>query len=201
MNAGQICVAGSRLFVQRNKFDEVVEAIKQRALTMKVGPGIDPENEMGPLINAAQKIKVLEYMQKGLDSGAKLIAGGMGIDRPGNFVQPTIFTDVDEDSEIYREEIFGPVLIVSPFDEMEDLIPKANDTNYGLAANIWTSNLNRALKTAGMVDAGMITVNGATLPPDPNLPFGGFKHSGIGRENGMSAINYHTEIKTVSIVM
>ena len=201
MNAGQICVAGSRLFVQRNKFDEVVEAIKQRALTMKVGPGIDPENEMGPLINAAQKIKVLEYMQKGIDSGAKLIAGGRGIDRPGNFVQPTIFTDVDEDSEIYREEIFGPVLIVSPFDEMEDLIPKANDTNYGLAANIWTSNLNRALKTAAMVDAGMITVNGATLPPDPNLPFGGFKHSGIGRENGMSAINYHTEIKTVSIVM
>ena len=131
----------------------------------------------------------------------KLVTGGTGIDRPGNFVKPTIFVDVDKNAAIYREEIFGPVLIASPFDTIEDLIPEANDTNYGLAANIWTSNLNNAIKTAAMVDAGMITVNGATLPPDPNLPFGGFKQSGIGRENGKSAIDYHTEVKTVSIVM
>lgn len=201
MNCGQICVAGSRLFVQRKKFDEVVASIQNRAETMKIGPGMDPENEMGPLINASQKEKVLEYMQKGIDSGAKLVTGGGGIDRPGNFVKPTIFVDVDKNAAIYREEIFGPVLIATPFDTIEDLIPEANDTNYGLAANIWTSNLNNAIKTAAMVDAGMITVNGATLPPDPNLPFGGFKHSGIGRENGKSAIDYHTEVKTVSIVM
>ncbi len=201
MNCGQICVAGSRLFVQRKKFDEVVASIQNRAETMKIGPGMDPENEMGPLINASQKVKVLEYMQKGIDSGAKLVTGGTGIDRPGNFVKPTIFVDVDKNAAIYREEIFGPVLIATPFDTIEDLIPEANDTNYGLAANIWTSNLNNAIKTAAAVDAGMITVNGATLPPDPNLPFGGFKHSGIGRENGKSAIDYHTEVKTVSICL
>lgn len=201
MNCGQICVAGSRLFIQKKKFDEVVAAIQSRAETMKIGPGFDPENEMGPLINAGQKEKVLEYMQKGVESGATLVTGGEGIERPGNFVKPTIFVDVDKNAAIYREEIFGPVLIATPFDNLEDLIPEANDTNFGLAANIWTSNLNNAIKTAAMVDAGMITINGATLPPDPNLPFGGFKQSGIGRENGKSAIDYHTEVKTVSIVL
>ncbi len=201
MNCGQICVAGSRLFIQKKRFDEVVSAIQHRAETMKVGPGMDPENEMGPLINASQKAKVLQYMQKGIDSGARLVTGGKGIDRPGNFVKPTIFVDVDKKAAIYREEIFGPVLIATPFNTLEDLIPEANDTNYGLAANIWTSNLNNAIKTAAAVNAGMITINGATLPPDPNLPFGGFKQSGIGRENGKSAIDYHTEVKTVSIVL
>ncbi|MBN1908087.1 MAG: aldehyde dehydrogenase [Deltaproteobacteria bacterium] len=201
MNCGQICVAGSRLFIQKKRFDEVVSAIQHRAETMKIGPGMDPENEMGPLINASQKAKVLQYMQKGIDSGARLVTGGKGIDRPGNFVKPTIFVDVDKKAAIYREEIFGPVLIATPFNDLEDLITEANDTNYGLAANIWTKDLNNAIKTAAAVNAGMITINGATLPPDPNLPFGGFKQSGIGRENGKSAIDYHTEVKTVSIVM
>ena len=200
-NAGQICVAGSRLFVQKKKFDEVVHAIQTRAESMKVGPGMDPTNDMGPLINEKQKNIVMGYIEEGLESGARLLTGGKEINRPGNFVQPTVFLDVDDSAAIYREEIFGPVLIASPFETFEEVVERANDTSYGLAANIWTRNISTALRMAQMIDAGMITINGATIPPDPNIPFGGFKQSGMGRENGKSAIDYHTELKTVSILI
>jgi phenylacetaldehyde dehydrogenase len=197
MNCGQICIAGSRLFVQKKSFDRVMAAIQDRAQTLKVGPGMNPEAEMGPLINPKQKTRVLGFIEDGVDSGAKLLAGGQGIDRPGNFVQPTVFVDVDDSSPIYREEIFGPVLVASPFDGIQDVARRANDTPFGLAANIWTANLSNAHKLARMLDAGTVTINTGTFPPDPNMPFGGFKLSGFGRENGKSAIDLFTESKTV----
>ena len=172
-------------------------AIQDRALSMKVGPGMNPDAEMGPLINPKQKKRVMGYIENGIESGAKLLAGGRGIDRPGNFVQPTVFVDVDDNARIYREEIFGPVLVASPFDDIDDVAKRANDTPYGLAANIWTSNLSTGHRLARMLDAGTVTINTGTFPPDPNMPFGGFKLSGFGRENGKSAIDLFTESKTV----
>lgn len=197
MNCGQICIAGSRLFVQKKSFDKVMAAIQDRAKTLKVGPGMNPEAEMGPLINPKQKTRVLYYIEDGTASGARLLVGGRGIDRPGNFVEPTVFVDVDDNSRIYREEIFGPVLVASPFDDIEEVARRANDSPFGLAANIWTADLNNAHKLARMLDAGTVTINTGTFPPDPNMPFGGFKLSGFGRENGKSAMDLFTETKTV----
>ena len=197
MNCGQICIAGSRLFVQKKSFDKVMAAIQDRAQSMKVGPGMNPASEMGPLINPKQKMRVLGYIEDGVDSGARLLVGGQGIDRPGNFVQPTVFVDVDDNSSIYREEIFGPVLVASPFDDVEDVAKRANDTPFGLAANIWTADLSNAHRLARMLDAGTVTINTGTFPPDPNMPFGGFKLSGFGRENGKSTVDLFTESKTV----
>ena len=195
-NHGQVCTAGSRLFVHKSQFDRVVEGVADIARNMKVGPGLDPATEIGPLVSKVQQERVCAYMASGKASGAKIVAGG---DRPagdGYFVNPTVFVNTHPDMKIVREEIFGPVLVVSPFDDIEDVIAQENDTPYGLGASIWSQNVSLVHKLAPRIRAGTVWVNCHNII-DAALPFGGFKESGWGRENGVDAVKAYTENQTV----
>ncbi len=197
---GQTCIAGSRLFVQNNAHDELVERLSQRAGTIKLGNPLEDETEMGPVAFKEQLDKVQGYIQAGRDEGAELVAGGK---RPqteelkdGYFIEPTIFAQVSNDMKIAREEIFGPVLSVIPFEDEEELVRQANDTEYGLAAGIWTRDIQKAHRVAHALRAGTVWINSyRTL--SFNTPFGGYKMSGIGRENGLESINEYTQVKSV----
>lgn len=199
-NQGEVCAAGTRILVHRAHYDTVVNALAQAADAQVLGDPFAETTTMGALINADQQQRVLDYIEKGKAEGARLVAGGVSPDQAGYFVRPTIFADVDNNSTIAREEIFGPVGAVIPFDTVEEAIAIANDTEYGLAATIWTQNVSLAHTLASKVRAGAVWVNGWAAI-DPALPWGGMKCSGIGRELGWAGIVANTEEKVVTIVL
>jgi acyl-CoA reductase-like NAD-dependent aldehyde dehydrogenase len=197
-NSGQACNAASRLLVQADLFDEVVSRLADFAREAKVGPGLDPETEFGPVISEEQLGRVTGYIDSGLEEGAEAVAGGRpdGGNGGGYFVDPTLFTGVEDRMRIAREEIFGPVLVAQPFEDLEEVARRANDTDYGLAAGLWTRDISQAHKLAAMLKAGSVYINtwGAG---DPAAPFGGYKASGIGREKGRHNLDAYLETKSV----
>ncbi len=201
-NQGQTCTAGSRLYVHRRIYDDVLTALTERAERIVVGPGTDPGTDMGPLVSATQLGRVAGYLAAGHDEGAKLVTGGgrpsgLGDEyRDGYFLEPTIFAETDHSMRVVREEIFGPVLVVMQWEDVDDLVAMANDTCYGLSAGIWTQNLTMAHKIAAAIRAGTIWINCYNLT-DPASPFGGYKQSGWGREMGRGALELYTETKSV----
>tara|TARA_R110000782_G_scaffold117364_1_gene207508 strand:+ start:348 stop:1841 length:1494 start_codon:yes stop_codon:yes gene_type:complete len=200
-NTGQVCNAGSRLFVHQSHFDEVVEGVSKIAKAIKIGSGLDADTQMGPVISRTQRDRIRGYVSSGVQQGAMLYAGGEELDREGYFVSPTILTDTDAEMAVRREEIFGPVLCAMSFgeDELEQIATNANASEYGLGAVIWTNNLSAAHLLARKLKAGTVRVNGGGL--DPALPFGGFKQSGWGRENGREGIEAYTETKAVAVAL
>jgi aldehyde dehydrogenase (NAD+) len=199
-NSGQACNAGSRLFVQRDLFDEVTQRLADYAREAKVGPGLDPDTQLGPLVSREQFDRVKGYIDSGVKEGAELAAGGSpdgeGANGGGYFVEPTLFVSVEDSMRIAREEIFGPVLVAMPFDDLEEVARRANDTEYGLAAGLWTRDVSNAHKLASMLQAGNVYVN-TWGGGDPAAPFGGYKASGIGREKGRVNLDAYLETKTV----
>ncbi len=197
-NHGQCCCAGSRLFVERDVFEEVVAGVAERAKQIKLGPGLDSETQMGPLVSDEQLQRVTRYMKQGRQSGACFLTGGGRAGDRGYFVQPTVVRDVKPKTSIVKEEIFGPVLVAEKFSELEDVIPRANETPYGLAAGIWTRDIAKAHRVAEALKAGTVWINCYNIF-DAALPFGGYKQSGWGREMGHEALELYTETKAVVI--
>jgi len=196
-NKGEVCAAGSRLFVEEPIHDEFVSKLTDRVKTLKVGDPMDKSTRMGPVVSKAQMDTVMSYIEAGNREGAKLVAGGKrAVSGKGYFVEPTIFDGVSNTMTIAREEIFGPVLSVIPFRSVDDGLAQGNATTYGLAAAVWTRDVAKALKAARAIRAGTVWVNAYNLF-DAALPFGGFKESGFGREMGSVGLDHYTEVKTV----
>lgn len=196
-NAGQVCVAGSRLYVHESIYDKVVAGVAEIARTMRVGPATTEGFDMGPLISKRHQNSVYQMVQAGIESGARLAAGGDLIEGQGGyFMQPTVFADTKHGMSIVDEEIFGPVLVAMPFSDEQEITAVANDNQYGLAASIWTRDISRAHKTAAAIKAGILWINCHGIP-DAAIPFGGYKQSGWGRENGEEALHQYLELKSV----
>jgi phenylacetaldehyde dehydrogenase len=195
-NHGQCCCAGSRLYVERPVFDRVVEGVSDQAKKIKLGSGLDPDTSMGPLVSAEQLQRVCNYLEIGLTEGARAVTGGRKAGDKGYFVEPTVLVDTKDNMKVVQEEIFGPVVAAIPFDDPEEIMPRANDTVYGLAAGIWTRDISKAHKMAAMLRAGTVWINCYNIF-DAALPFGGYKQSGWGREMGKDVFESYTETKAI----
>ena len=195
---GECCSAGSRLFVERPVFDQVTQAIANAAKGMKVGSGLDQSTEIGPLVSDEQLDRVTGYIQSGIDEGARTLSGGGRVGDRGYFVAPTVIVDVKPNMKIMREEIFGPVVAATPFDDMNEVLEQANDTVFGLAAGVWTKDVSKAHNVAAGLRAGSVWVNCYNVF-DAALPFGGYKQSGWGREMSHNALECYTETKSVVV--
>src|SRR6266536_3014013 len=196
-NHGQCCVAGSRLFIQEDRFNEVVEGVAEIAKSIKLGPGIEPDTQMGPMVSDEQLRRVTGYVESGQAEGATALAGGGRYGDRGYFVEPTVLTNTTPDMKVVREEIFGPVLVASPFTDLDEIAGVANDSEYGLGAGIWTRDISKAHALAKKLRAGTVWINCYNVF-DAALPFGGYKQSGWGREMGHQALEAYTEVKAVT---
>ncbi len=195
-NHGQCCCAGSRLYIEKEVFDRVVDGIAEKAKKIRVGSGLDPKTQMGPLVSEEQLTRVCGYLESGFSQGAKAIAGGHKKGDKGYFVEPTVLVETREDMKVVQEEIFGPVVVAMPFTNAEELVPRANDNVYGLAAGIWTQDISKAHRLAESMQAGTVWINCYNIF-DAALPFGGYKQSGWGREMGHEVLNNYTQTKAV----
>ena len=201
-SSGQVCSNGTRVFVQRTCMDAFMDKLIGRTEAIRIGDPQDEATQMGPLVSAAQRDKVMDYIEIGKAEGARLATGGnrltlQGMEN-GFFVEPTVFADVSDDMRIAREEIFGPVMSVLAFDEEDEVIARANDTEFGLSAGVFTSNLARGHRVIAEIKAGSCWINTYNLAP-VEAPFGGYKRSGVGRENSRAAIEYYSQIKSVYV--
>ena len=199
-NHGQCCVAGTRLYVEDRIFDDFTQAVAEAASKVKIGPGLDPTTQLGPLISQEQFDKVTAYLREGLADGARALTGGRRWGDTGYFVEPTVFVDVKSEFSVVREEIFGPVVAALPFKTENDAIAAANDSIYGLAAGIWTKDISKAHRTAKRLKAGSVWINQYN-GFDTAMPFGGYKQSGWGRELGATALDLYTQIKAVNVAL
>ena len=199
-NHGQCCNAGSRLYIQRAAFDDVVAGVAERAKKITLGPGLEPDSEMGPLISDEQFEKVLGYLKSGADAGAEAVVGGVRVGDRGYFVAPTVLTNTTGDMKVVREEIFGPVVCAIPFDDPDEIVPVANDTNYGLAAGVFTRDITKAHRIAARLRAGTVWINTYNVF-DAAQPFGGYKESGWGREMGHHVLENYLETKAVCVAL
>ncbi len=201
-NSGQVCAAGSRLFVERPIYEEVLRRVADFGAALKVGPSLDPATQIGPLVSARQYARVSSYLELGPQEGARLVTGGKrltdGALAKGHFVAPTVFGDVLDEMRIAREEIFGPVACIMPFDSFDEVIMRANATRFGLAGGVWTQDITKALAAVKLIKAGSIWVN-HYFAMDPSVPFGGYKMSGFGREGGNEHIESYLNTKSVWI--
>ena len=197
-NHGQCCCAGSRLMVERDIFDEVVNGVAEHAKKIKLGPGLNADTQMGPLVSEEQLSRVTNYMNQGKQDGACYVTGGKRFGDRGYFVQPTVVKDAKPKMSIVREEIFGPMVVAEPFTKAEELIQRANQTEYGLAAGIWTRDISKAHRIAAELKAGTVWINCYNIF-DAALPFGGYKQSGWGREMGHEVLEQYTETKAVVV--
>jgi phenylacetaldehyde dehydrogenase len=196
-NHGQCCCAGSRLYIEKPIFDDVVKGVSEAAKKMKVGPGLTSP-DMGPLVSSEQFEKVKGYIKSGQDDGAKVAVGGGTVGDKGYFVEPTVLTNTNDKMKVITEEIFGPVVAAEPFDNAEEVMKRSNNSNYGLAAAVWTKDIKKAINTADAFRAGTVWVNCYNIF-DAALPFGGYKQSGWGREMGSEILDAYTETKSVVI--
>jgi len=195
-NHGQCCCAGSRLYVEKEVFDKVVDGVAERAKKIRVGPGLDSKTQMGPLVSEEQLNRVCGYLESRLSQGAKAVAGGQKKGDKGYFVEPTVLVNTTDNMKVVQEEIFGPVVTAMPFSDPEELIPRANENIYGLAAGVWTRDISKAHRMAEILQAGTVWINCYNIF-DAALPFGGYKQSGWGREMGHEVLNNYTQTKAV----
>jgi phenylacetaldehyde dehydrogenase len=195
-NQGQCCCAGSRLYVEKKAFDKVVEGVAGEASKIRIGPGFDPKTQMGPLVSSEQLSRVCGYLDAGAKEGAKAVVGGKRHGDKGYFVEATVLVNTNENMKVVKEEIFGPVVTAAPFDDLNEVIGKGNDTPYGLAAGIWTRDIGKANLIAAALKAGTVWINCFNIF-DAALPFGGYKQSGWGREMGKEVLENYTEVKAV----
>ena len=199
-NHGQCCCAGSRLFVEKKVFDKVVDGVAEKASQIRLGPGFDPNTDMGPLVSKEQMDRVCGFLDSGLSEGAKAVTGGSKHGDKGYFVKPTVLVNTKPSMKVVQEEIFGPVVTAIPFDDPTELIKGANDSEYGLAAGIWTNDVKKANRLAADLRAGTVWINCYNIF-DAALPFGGYKQSGWGREMGHEVLEQYTEVKAVCSAM
>jgi phenylacetaldehyde dehydrogenase len=201
-NSGQSCMAGSRLIVHESIHDRLVAAIAERARAIRVGSGLDPTSQLGPLVSETQFHRVSDYIAAGLKSGAHLVAGGGRVGQKGYFIAPTVFTHTDPQMSIVAEEIFGPVLSVLSYatNDLEEIAALSNNTRYGLAASIWTQHVGKAHQLAARIRSGQVWINGHHVG-GADLPVGGFKQSGWGRENGREGLEAYTEVKSIAVCL
>ncbi len=195
-NHGQCCCAGSRLYVEKKSFDKVVDGMARSAEKIRVKPGFEPDSDMGPLVSEEQLNRVCGYLESGFKEGAKALTGGKRHGDRGYFVKPTVLVDTTENMKVVREEIFGPVVTAIPFSDPAEVIAKANNTEYGLAAGVWTRDIKKAHATANKLKAGTVWINCYNVF-DAALPFGGYKQSGWGREMGHEVLEHYTEVKSI----
>jgi aldehyde dehydrogenase (NAD+) len=197
-NNGEACISQTRILVSRNNYDAVVDAIATLAASLRVGDPTDPQTEIGPLVTRRQQQRVENYIAIGQKEGARVVTGGTGMPKgldTGWYVQPTVFADVDSRMRIAQEEIFGPVLTVIPYDDVDDAIRIANDSRYGLAGTVWSSDVDRGMDIARQIRTGSVGVN--QYVPDFATPMGGFKDSGYGREGGTEGIDQYVELQSL----
>ncbi|MEL7184983.1 MAG: betaine-aldehyde dehydrogenase [Pseudomonadota bacterium] len=195
-STGQVCSNGTRVFVESSMYERFIDTVAERTRAIVVGDPFDEATQMGPLVSSEHFKRVVSYFEKAKASGARHLCGGDSLDGDGYYVTPAVFADCDDDMDFVREEVFGPLMSVLLFENEDEVVTRANDTHFGLAGAVFTTDEDRANRVAANLQAGIIWINDYNVTP-PEVPFGGYKQSGIGRENGLQAIEHYTQVKTV----